>query len=124
MTRAEWTNTQYRGESRGATLYGLPYDTSGRSLLSNFEPSKTDAQKDAESPYPLMVKFTKNVLIALYGEKVKARNIMKEYTRDTAEFWEAWCRVAEIIKIEDYYFQRLYHYREPDTQPLPKSLLA
>lgn len=121
--RSEWTNTRYQCESRGATLYGLPYDTSGKDLLAVRE-DFNEAVLDANSPYPLMVKFTKMVLEAIHVEKVKARNIMCQYDRGTIERENAWYRVRTLIDIEDYYMQRLHHYRMPHTQPLPDSLLA
>lgn len=121
--RSEWTNTRYQCEGRGATLYGLPYDTSGKSLFAVWEETD-EAILDANSPYPLMVKFTKTVIHAVYVEKVKARNVMRSYPRDSVDYWDAWCKVRALIDIEEYYYQRLAHYREPRKQPLPASLLA
>lgn len=123
MMRGEWTNTPYRSEGRGATLYGLPYDTSGRSLLAVFE-EEDEAALDANSRYPLMIKFTKMVLEAVMSEKVKTRNVMRSYSRDSAEYWEQWCKLRTLIDIEEYYHDRLNHYRKPETYALPASLLA
>ena len=123
MRHGEWTNTPYRSESRtGATLYGLPYDTSGLSLFAGFLPGPTDEELDANAPDALMVKFTKRVLEALYVEITKSRERMHQHSRAEAEYWEEYCRVRALMDLWEHYYERLHHYRQPKKYPLPKSV--
>ena len=122
MRHGEWTNTPYRSEGRGATLYGLPYDNSGLSLFAGFTDGPSDEELDAQAPDALMVKFTKRVLEAIYTEKEKSRNRMHQYSRAEGEYWDEYDRVRALIDLEEHYYARLHHYRQPKKYPLPKSV--
>lgn len=122
MTRGEWTNTPYRSESRGATLYGLPYDTSGLSLFAGFTDGPTEEELDAQAPDALMVTFTKKVLTAIEAEMEKSRNRMHQHSRAEGAYWDEYDRVRALLDLWEHYYARLHHYRQPKKYPLPKSV--
>ena len=89
---------------------------SGICFVDDEEAIREDAELDAHSPFPLMVKFTKRVIDALRAERTSVA-VQKRDAKDDRTFWEADYRLHMIASVQWYYEERLKYYRGlRDTQ--------